>query len=496
VRPNLKRSLGALLSGHATAVRVGATVLALAQTMLVPTLHAQTAVTKKPAVKPTIPTPAPKPAPKPGGANVSKAPSAAELADDAAGDTLTVKFDVAGIPVILRRVTANSVVAANLYLLGGVRQLTAANAGIESLLLEASERGTQKYPRDLLRTKMARLGGAIGVSPGLDWTTVALRSTVAGFDSTWAILADRLMAPRLDATDVELVRDQFITGIKQKNDSPDALLDNLADSITYVGHPYAIDPIGTESSLTKLTVAELRAYQKEQMVTSRMMLVVVGNVSRSRVERLVRESIGRLPRGSYTWTVPQAPAALPTAYVLAKRTLPTNYLQGYFQGPAATSKDYAALRLACAVLSGRLFSEVRQKRNLSYEVNAPFVERAFASGGLYVTTTAPDEVLSIMRQQITDLQDGYITPDGLERLVQQFIVTYFLDNETNADQANLLARAALYQGDFNKATHFVDDLRAVTPEDIHNAAKTYMTKVRWAYVGDPSKVTPARLMRF
>ena len=72
-------------------------------------------------------------------------------------DTLTSKFDVAGIPVILRRVSANNVVAANLYLLGGTRQLTARTQGIETLLLEASERGTAKYPRDVLRTKMARL---------------------------------------------------------------------------------------------------------------------------------------------------------------------------------------------------------------------------------------------------------------------------------------------------------------------------------------------------
>ena len=57
-------------------------------------------------------------------------------------DTLTSKFTVAGIPVILRRVSANNVVAANLYLLGGTRQLTAGNQGIETLLLEASERGT------------------------------------------------------------------------------------------------------------------------------------------------------------------------------------------------------------------------------------------------------------------------------------------------------------------------------------------------------------------
>ncbi|MES2522792.1 MAG: hypothetical protein V4617_08860, partial [Gemmatimonadota bacterium] len=74
--------------------------------------------------------------------------------------------------------------------------------------------------------------------------------------------------------------------------------------------------------------------------------------------------------------------------------------------------------------------------------------------------------------------------------------TYFLDNETNADQANLLARAALYQGDYRRAARFVDELRAVTPEDIRSAARKYMTNVRWAYVGDPARVTTARLTRF
>ena len=56
-----------------------------------------------------------------------------------------------------------------------------------------------------------------------------------------------------------------------------------------------------------------------------------------------------------------------------------------------------------------------------------------------------------------------------------------------------LARAELYQGDFRRANRFVQELRAVTPEDIQRAARTYMSKVRWAYVGDPSKVTPARM---
>lgn len=411
-------------------------------------------------------------------------------------DSLTTRFEVAGIPVILRRVTANNVVAANLYLLGGVRQLTTQNQGIELLLLEASEHGTRKYPRDVLRDKMAGMGSVIGTGAGVDWSTMGLRATTANFDSTWMVLADRIMAPVLDSAEVELVRTQFVTAVSQRTDSPDALLDYLADSIAFAGHPYALEPSGTAASLSSISLADLKAWQRDRMVTSRMMLVVVGNVSQSRVEKMVRETLGRLPRGNYTWTLPEPPADLPGAYVMAQRRLPTNYLLGYFHGPKASTQDYVSLQLACAVLSGRLFNEVRVRRNLTYSVNAPFVERAFSMGGLYVTTTQPDEVLAIMQQEIRALQQGVITNDGLEQLVQQFIVNYFLDNETNADQANMLARAELYQGDFREAGRFVERLRSVTPSDIQRAARTYMRDLRWAYVGDTARVTPARLLRF
>src|SRR5437868_6080362 len=69
-------------------------------------------------------------------------------------DTLTSSFTVDGVNVILRRNAANNVVVANLYLLGGTRQVTDANAGIESLLLAVSERGTRRYPKAVIRRKM------------------------------------------------------------------------------------------------------------------------------------------------------------------------------------------------------------------------------------------------------------------------------------------------------------------------------------------------------
>jgi zinc protease len=413
-----------------------------------------------------------------------------------AADTNTQGFSVSGVYVILRRVRANNVVAANLYLLGGTRQVPVARAGMEPLLLAASERGTAKYPRDQLRTTMARLGSIIGIDADRDWTTFALRSTVSTFDSTWSVFADRLMRPALDSAEVELVRAQAVSAVRQRRDSPDAQLEFLADSVAFSGHSYAVPPGGTEASLSAVTLAELRRYQQEQMITSRMLLVVVGDVSREQVQRLVSGTLGTLPHGRYRWTPPPPPPAWTPAIATERRDLPTNYLLGYFPGAAAWSPDYFPLRIAAAVLSGRFFSEIRSKRNLSYAVNAPFLDRATAAAGLYVTTTDPRTTLRLMREELYNLQEGWITPRGLEQLTQQFITEYFLDNETNADQANFLARAQLYRGDWRRAAAFVDELRAVTPTDVRRVARQYLRGLRLAYVGDPTRLDEGVLRMF
>ena len=411
-------------------------------------------------------------------------------------DSLTTSYDVAGVRVIHRLTPANDVVAANIYLLGGVRQITEDNAGIEPLLLEASDRGTREYAGDKVRTTLSRLGSTMVVDPETDWTIFGLRATRGGFDSTWSVLASRLMHPTLDSSQVGLVREQMIAGVRQRGDSPDALVSFMADSFAFSGHPYARSTLGTERSLSRLTVAALRRYHDEQIVKSRLLVVVVGNVSRAQVERLITRTIGTLPNGSYRWTLPDVVPVRNAGFAVEPRALPTNYILGYYLGPPAGSKDYQALRVAAAVLSGQLFAEIRSRRNLTYAVDAPFVERAIASGGLYVTTVSPDTTLALMHQQIAALQQGTIDHESLERLVQQFITEYFLNNETNAEQANFLARAQLYRGDFRIADRFVDELRQVSPEDVQRVARQYMRDVRFAYVGDSLRLSAQTMKGF
>ena len=410
--------------------------------------------------------------------------------------SLTTSFDVSGVHVILRQNNANNVVAANLYLLGGARQVTEGNAGIEPLLLDVSERGTQHYPKNSLRRAMSRLGSEIVVAPSADWTMFGIRSSTEVFDSTWAIFADRVIHPTLAKVEVNLVRSQYLSGIRQRRDDPDALASYLADSITFVGHPYSVSVSGNEQSLQAVDSVALRAYHRTQFVTSRMLLVVVGNIDRAHIERLVNQSIGQLPRGEYKWTAPPRIPESQTAVVIERRQLPTNYILGYYSGPLANGRDYQALRVATSVLTGRMFAEIRTRQNLTYDVHAPFVDRAATAGGLYVSTVSPDTTLKLMRAAIVDLQQGMLDAGGLRQLEEQFITEYFLDNETNAAQADFLARSELYEGDYKEADRFVDELKSVTPEAVQRVARKYMKGFRFAYVGDPSKLNPRTISLF
>lgn len=408
----------------------------------------------------------------------------------------TTAFDVGGVHVILRQNDANNVVAANLYLLGGARQVTDANAGIEPILLDVSERGTLHYPKNALRIAMARLGSEIVVAPRSDWTMFGIRSSTEVFDSTWAIFADRLLHPVLAKSELALVKTQYLSAIRQRRDDPDAMADYLADSIAFVGHPYSVSVVGNEKSIPAIDSAALREYHRTQFVTSRMLLVVVGNIDRAHIERVVTQSIAQLPKGNYKWTAPPRVPEAPTALVVERRQLPTNYILGYYSGPLASGADYQALRVATSVLTGRMFAEIRSRQNLTYDVHAPFVDRAATLGGLYVSTVAPDTTLKLMRAAVADLQQGMLDPVGLKQLEQQFITEYFLDNETNAAQADFLARSQLYEGDYREAEKFVDELKNVSPEAVQRVARRYMRGFRFAYVGDPSKLDPRTIALF
>ena len=77
-------------------------------------------------------------------------------------------FTVAGIHVIHKTITANDVIAVQLFVKGGAAAITPANAGIEQLIVDAAPLGTARYTKEQFTAAATKNGAQIGGSGGDD----------------------------------------------------------------------------------------------------------------------------------------------------------------------------------------------------------------------------------------------------------------------------------------------------------------------------------------
>ena len=407
------------------------------------------------------------------------------IADQASSVT---EFDVNGLKVILKRRASSPTVAAGLFLRGGARNLTPETAGIENVMLNAATEAGKKYNRQSVRRELSRVGGTIGASAGQDYSAVSLVSTRQNFDKVWDIFTDVMLNPAFAADDVSRIKQQVLTGLREQETSPDNALDALQDRVIFAGHPYANEASGTIATVTSFTPEQLRTYHHNAMQTSKLLLVVVGDVNPTDLKARVESSFGKLPRGEYKEEPFPALDFSKGSLDIASRNIPTNYVEGVFGAPSLNSPDYYAMRVAMTLLQELVYSEVRVKRNLSYAPNAELNNDAANTANIYVTAVDANQAVSVMLNQIDLLKTKTITDDKIAGMAGQFLTNYYLRQETNAAQAGELARYELIGGGWRNSFEFLNHIRSVKPEDIQTVANKYMKNIRFVVVGNPSAI--------
>ena len=297
----------------------------------------------------------------------SAAPARATAADAA---RLVSEFDVNGLKVLVKRREGSQTVVAGLFLRGGSRNVTAENAGVEALMLDVATEASADFPRERMRRELSSTGTSISYGINYDYSALTLASTRQHFDRAWGIFTDAALRPSFAPEDFARVKNRILVSLSDDADVPDSYLQVLQSRVAYAGHPYLNEPRGTPESVGRLTIDDVKRFHQQMMQTSRLLLVVVGDIDPQQLRRKVEATFGKLPRGDYRPSpLPQLAFDAPTVEV-TPRGLPTNYVQGDFAAPTLSAPDIYPLRIASSILQNRVFVEVRVRRNLSYAPDA------------------------------------------------------------------------------------------------------------------------------
>ncbi|MCI0391466.1 MAG: insulinase family protein [Acidobacteria bacterium] len=390
-----------------------------------------------------------------------------------------------GLKTIHRRVTGNEVVAVQIYFRGGTRNISEKNAGVESVLFEVASEGTKNFSKSEINRELARMGTIVDAASGYDYSVMAMRCVRQNFDRSWQLLADMILNPAFDEKEITLVKDQIINALRQQDDSPESSVALLSNKLLYASHPYFNPPDGTVESVSSLTAADLKAQHARLLQTSRMLVVLVGNVTTDEVKSKVEASFGKLPRGEYK---PEAPPIFTKAstidFQVIERPVATNYIRGTFAAPPLESPDYAAFSITINILQQLFFQEVRVKRNLTYGADATLLSNGANSAFISVTTPKPNEALRVMFEQTEFLQRQVIREEGLKAIISGFLTNYYTKLETNDAYAVKLAEYELLGGGWRRLETWKDEVNRVTPEDVNRVSKKYLKNFHFAAMGD------------
>jgi zinc protease len=397
------------------------------------------------------------------------------------------EFDVNGMKVIVKRRPGAPTVAAGLYFRGGASHIPVQNAGIETLTMNSAIEASKNFPRERLRKETSRLGTVLNAGTSLDFSAFALVSTKEAFDTSWRMFVDVAVNPTFAAEDVERVRQTLLTGLRSRTDAPEGALEAEAARLIYTGHPYASEPMGTVETVTRIKLDDIMAHHRGLLETSRMLLVVVGDVDPTNVQRMAQAAFGALPKGNFS----AAPVAAltfekPTVEIVRKPTQ-TDYVKGMFAAPSLREAEYNAMRVAIEILRSRIFQEVRNRRNLSYAPDAALDTDAANKAEISVTSVNPSEAVRVMLEEINKLKE-FTNEEELEMMSAYFLTTYYLGQETNTAQVAELAKYELLGGGWRNSLQFIERMRQVRTADIRAVANKYMKNIRFVVVGDPARV--------
>jgi predicted Zn-dependent peptidase len=409
---------------------------------------------------------------------------AALLAAPARGDTVPASRHVLtnGMRVIVRESGDASVVAMSLQVPTGAPADTG-GSGIVNFLQRAMLRGAGRRTARQLAEAAEALGGAIEASADAETAEVRGAALARNWDALLGLIADIALAPALAPDEVERERRLILAQIRTRAERPLPLVVDTLMAELYGPHPYALPPLGRTSSIERVSRDALAARHRALYRPDRMVLAVSGRVDRDRVVRLAERLFDRLPRAGE----PVPPAAASAVASGQRRVIERPGHQAQiaigFPAPGVEASDYAALKLAGAVLGGgmasRLFVALRGQAGLAYSVGAQMPFRIGPGFLMVYTGTAPDNIAVAeagMRRELERLRTEGVTEAELARAKRYLVGALAIDRRTNARRAWYLARFETVGVGWDFPERYVRAVEAATADDVLTAARRYLVR--------------------
>jgi predicted Zn-dependent peptidase len=383
-----------------------------------------------------------------------------------------------GLTVLVETLPYVRSVALGYYLRTGSAVESEEHGGASHFLEHLVFKGTKKRNTAEIAQVIDILGGDVDAFTGKEYTSFYAHVLDEQVPTALDLLTEIVTSPRFTDDDVEMERGVILEEIKMVEDTPDDLVHEIFVTAFWPDHPLGRPILGTEETITRLQRAKIIEHYEETFQPSNVIFAASGNVKLEDVLPFLEQHFPSVDRAPFRreWTEPA-----PQQHVIVRRKKELEQVHlclGSRGFPQQLDERYPAA-LFNAVLGGgmssRLFQRIREQEGLVYSIAS--YHNGYLNGGYQAVYAAcmPKNlrrVLDLTLEELRKIKTEGATPDELAAAKLHLKGSILLSLESTTSRMSGIARQEYYFGRQFSPDDIIEQIDAVTLEDIHRVAQT------------------------
>lgn len=345
-----------------------------------------------------------------------------------------------------------------------------------ALVSNAILMGNAKYDAETQSNKAFALGTQLSSSATQDNTILQMNILSKDIDAGMDLMSAAVLTPSFPKEKMDLLISQNIDF-----NSPTKMdIAELADVFSDYSIYGLENPLGRyfyKAQLQKITPAIIKEYYDFNFTPKNANLIICGSFDVAAIKAMVEKYFGswKSAMGNTNGVSLDAPVIKKREIAFINRNAATQCaLQWNKIAPAIGEKDQLAFNVANSIFNEVLFKEIREKGGKTYSIGSSYQASKFSnlySVACSVRSSEMFNTIELFDKTLADFSSKPLDEETFRETVYRQIVN--IERMESPDEISAFYNPLLYN--FEKRKNRINDLKALTLDEVQKAIKKYYT---------------------
>ena len=371
----------------------------------------------------------------------------------------------------------------------GSRHEPSSIAGSSHFLEHLLFKGTDRLDAVTIAEALDRVGGQSNAFTAREQTCFWIRLLGEDISVGLSILGDIVSDPALRSADVNAERTVIEDEILGAHDDPASVAAERFFELVFPEHPLGRDPLGSLETVRRIKPDDVRHFFASHYGPSNLVVAAAGDVDHAAVTK----AVSMWPtRAAAQQEHGDAPSASPGRRDVVRASTEQSQIVIGVRIPPRSDPSRDAYRVYDQLLGGglssRLFTSIRERHGLAYQV---YSERAqFTDAGCLCVAagTAPEHaerVVELVGIEVDDLAGGGATTREVDIARQSLRADALLAVEDSSHVMSRLGASLVLDGEVRTIEDSLERIASVTRADVERVAQHVAASPRTLVVVGP-----------